>query len=305
MAADPYEILGLARNASADDIRNAYRKLAKKHHPDLNPGNKAAEERFKQVSAANEILSDPDKRAAFDRGEIDATGAPAGPPPGYRDYAEANTGARYAHADGFASGAGGENFEDLFASMFEARGPARPAAGQDAQYSLQIAFLDAINGATSRLTLPDGKVLDVKIPIGAQDGDILRLRGRGHPGRRGGPAGDALIELHVIPHPFFHRNGQDIELDVPVSLIEAVTGARITIPTPAGDVAMSLKPGSDTGTKLRLRGRGVPAHGTLPAGDLYATLRVVIGPVDEKLTEFLSAWTQAAFDPRSNLKVTS
>jgi DnaJ-class molecular chaperone len=294
MADDPYQLLGLKREATPEEIRAAYRKLAKKHHPDLNPGNKAAEETFKKVSAANELLSDPEKRARYDRGEIDESGAEKAPPRGYREYADAGAGERYAHASGF----GGENFEDLFANIFEARASG-PARGRDDRYVLNAAFLDAVTGATRRLTLPDGQVLDVKIPPGTSDGDTLRLRGRGQPGRSGGPAGDALIEIRVAPHPFYQRDGQDIRFELPVTLHEAALGAKITIPTPAGPVAMTLKPGSDTGTELRLRGRGVPAHGALPAGDLYVKLRVQLGPADDKLTEFLRGWTAPDFNPRA------
>jgi DnaJ-class molecular chaperone len=159
-----------------------------------------------------------------------------------------------------------------------------------------------VNGASKRLTLPDGQVLDVKIPPGTSDGDILRLRGRGAPGRNNGPAGDALIEIKVAPHRFFRREGQDIRLDLPVSVQEAVLGAKVNVPTPAGTVAMTLKPHSDTGTELRLRGRGVPAKGSIAAGDLYVKLQVVIGKVDEKFEEFLRGWTpENAQDPRREM----
>jgi DnaJ-class molecular chaperone len=286
MADDPYKTLGIAKTATADEIRAAYRKLAKKLHPDLNPGNKSAEEDFKNLNAANDILSDPDKRARYDAGEIDGTGAERAPPRGYRDYAEAPQGARYAY-----TGAGGqdENYEDLFANLFGDRGPrpSGPAPGRDASYSLTAAFLDAINGATKRLTLPDGQTLDVKIPPGTNDGDILRLRARGAPGRNGGPPGDALIEIRVAPHESFVRNGQDIAVELPISLREAILGAKISAPTPAGPVALTIKPGADTGAKLRLKGRGVPAHGKGEAGDLYVTLTVHLGPPDDALAAFL------------------
>jgi DnaJ-class molecular chaperone len=294
MADDPYKILGLAKTASADDIRNAYRKLAKQHHPDLNPGNKAAEEKFKAVSAANELLSDPAKRARFDAGEIDESGAEKAPPRGYRHYAESDAGNRYAYSSAGASGGGfaDADFEDLFSNIFNDRAQSRtgPARGADAHYILQADFLDAINGATKRLTLPDGQTLDVKIPPGTEDGQTLRLRGRGEPGRNNGPAGDALIDIAINPHPFFIRDGQTIRLELPVTLPEAVLGGKITVPTPAGPVAMTVKPGTDTGTELRLKGRGVPAHGSQPAGDLYVKLRVQIGKPDAALEAFLRDW---------------
>jgi DnaJ-class molecular chaperone len=306
MADDPYKTLGVDKTASADDIRAAYRKLAKKHHPDLNPGNKAAEETFKKVAAANDLLSDPEKRARYDRGEIDATGAERERPRTYRNYAESGGGERYAHAaSGFGGGRGfaDEGFEDLFANIFSQSGArSGPARGQDMRYVLQASFLDAVNGATSRLALPDGQTLDVKIPHGTAEGDVLRLRGRGQPGRQGGPAGDALIEIHITPHPFYRREGQDIFLDLPVSLGEAVLGAKVNVPTPRGSVAMTLKPHADSGTELRLRGRGVPAHGKVPAGDLYVKLRVVVGPADEKLESFLRTWTQPGFNPRAGME---
>ena len=208
MAEDPYKLLGVEKTASAEDIRKAYRKLAKQYHPDLNPGNKAAEEKFKAVSAANELLSDPEKRARYDRGEIDESGAEKAPPRSYRHYAETGPGERYAYAyaGGGDGGFGGENFEDIFSTIFtrgQTGGGTAPMRGRDEQYRLEAGFLDAVNGATQRLTLPDGQTLDVKIPPGTAAGDVLRLRGRGGPGRNNGPAGDALIEIDVAPHPFF------------------------------------------------------------------------------------------------------
>ncbi len=302
MADDPYTILGVARDATPEQIRSAYRKLAKKHHPDLNPGNKTAEDTFKQVAAANDLLSDPEKRTRYDRGEIDATGAEK-PPPGYRQYAEAGPGARYAYGDA-GGGYGAENFEDIFANIFEQRAQARSgsARGPDDRYVLQAEFLDAVSGATRRLTLPDGQTLDVKIPPGTADGDVLRLRGRGQKGRNAGPDGDALIEIRVGPHPFYRRDGQNIHMELPVSVREAVLGGQVNVPTPKGLVSMKLKPRVDTGTELRLRGRGVPAHGSAAAGDLYVKLRVVTGPVDDRLEAFMREWTQPEFDPRAAME---
>jgi len=302
---DPYKILGLSRDASAEDVRNAYRKLAKKHHPDLNPGDKKAEERFKAISGANEILSDPVKRGKFDRGEIDASGAERAQAPRYREYAESEEGNRYSHA-GRPGEWNADDLSDIFGSMFGQRRPVdpnAPVAGQNQQYMLTIEFLDAVNGATRRLTLPDGGVLDVKIPPGTSDGQILRLRHKGGAGRNGGPNGDALIELHVEPHRFFVRDGQDIRLELPVTLAEAVLGAAVEVPTPSGPVRMRVPAHSDTGTELRLRGKGVPAHGALPAGALYAKLRVVLGKPDAALEEFLRGWTpEHAVDPRVGLR---
>jgi DnaJ-class molecular chaperone len=286
MAEDPYKVLGLKKDATPEQIRSAYRKLAKKHHPDLNPGDKAAEDAFKTIASANDLLSDPEKRARFDRGEIDATGAERAP-----NYAGA--GAQGFGGQGFGGqGFGGGNFEDIFSNIFEQRGPRGPAKGRDDRYTLQANFLEAVNGGTKRITLPDGQSLDVKIPPGTSDGDVLRLRGRGQPGRAGGPAGDALIEIHVAPHKMFRREDRNIYLDLPISLKVAVLGGKITVPTPGGEVAMTVKPHTETGTEMRLRGRGVPAHGHHHAGDLHVKLRVEIGPVDEKLEEFLKSWEQ-------------
>lgn len=289
---DPYTTLGIERTASQDDIRRAYRKLAKQHHPDLNPGNTKAEERFKTISAANEILSDPDKRGKFDRGEIDAGGQEQAPHPAYRDYAEAEPGRRYGRAGAAPGGWSAEDLGDIFGGMFnERRGSADHALrGEDERFTLNTSFLDAVLGATPRLNLPDGRTLDVKIPPCTMDGQTLRLRNQGGAGWNGGPAGDALIEIRVAPHPYFRRDGQDIRLDLPVTVQEALIGGPVEVATPGGTVRMRVPPGSDTGTELRLRGRGVPAHGDRPAGDFYATLRVVIGKPDPALEAFMRDW---------------
>ena len=297
MADDPYKILGVKKDASAAEIRSAYRKLAKKHHPDLNPGNKQAEESFKAISGAYDLLGDTEKRGKYDRGEIDASGAERAPQQSWRQYADAAQGERYAYSTGST---GGADFEDLFANIFNQR-PRGPAKGHDRHYSLELAFLEAVSGATRRITLPDGGTLDVKIPPGTEEGDTLRLRGKGDAGVNGGPAGDALIEIHVAPHKFYRRVGRNLHMDVPVSLKEAVLGAKITIPTPAGDVAMTVRPGTETGTEMRLRGRGVPEHGKHHAGDLHVKLHVVVGPADEKLKSFLQGWEQPGFNPREGL----
>jgi DnaJ-class molecular chaperone len=303
MADDPYTTLGVARDASADDIRSAYRKLAKQHHPDLNPGNKAAEERFKSISAANELLSDPEKRGKFDRGEIDASGQERPEQRSYRSYAEGAQGDRYGRAGPQQEPWQAEDLDDIFGDLFGARqaGGTAPRRGRDAHYTLTIGFLDAVNGAAKRLTLPDGKTLDVKVPVGVEEAQTLRLRGQGGAGRNGGPAGDALIDIHIEDHSFFRRVGQDIRLDLPVTVTEAVLGGPVMVPTPGGRLKMTIPAHSDTGRELRLRGRGVPAHGGQAAGDLYVTLRVVIGPTDEALETFLRDWKHD-FDPRSSME---
>ena len=233
---DPYKTLNVSRDASQDDIRRAYRNLAKQLHPDLNPGNAKAEERFKTVSVANELLSDPEKRGRFDRGEIDAAGHEQAPQSSYRHYAEGEDGRRYGGAGPESGGWSAEDFEDMFGSMFhEGRRPGSkaPRPGRDGRYLLTTDFLAAVNGATRRLTLPDGRTLDVKIPPGTAEGQVLRLRGQGNPGANGGANGDALIEIHIDPHRFFERDGQDIRLVLPVTLPEPFLVARSPCQRPA------------------------------------------------------------------------
>ncbi|MFT8243313.1 DnaJ C-terminal domain-containing protein [Roseomonas sp. BN140053] len=312
---DPYQTLGVSRTASAEEIRKAYRALAKKNHPDLNPGDAAAEERFKAASTAHDLLSDPEKRARFDRGEIDASGQERPERNFYRDFAEGSQGRAYRRGGGWAGGTAGgpmgdldpEELDELFGGFFRqggggAGGGTRPRRGRDAQYRLEVPFLDAVNGATQRLTLPGGQSLDVRIPPGLEDGQVLRLRGKGGPGANGGPEGDALIEVAVAPHPFFRRDGRNLLLDVPVTLAEAVLGAKVTVPTPRGEVALNVPRGADAGTQLRLRGRGVAEGGGQPAGDLFVTLTLVRGPVDPALEEFLRDWVpKHPADPRRDL----
>jgi len=290
---DPYTTLGIKPGASQEDISRAYRKLVKKHHPDLNPGNAGAEGRFKTISAANELLSNVEKRARYDRGEIDAEGQERQPQASYRDYAEGEPGRRYS-PDGHAPGGwNAQDLGDMFGSMFggdRRAGGDRPVRGQDERYGFTTDFLDAVSGATRRLTLPDGRTLDVKLPPGTLDGQVLRLRGQGGSGWNGGGNGDALVEITIAPHAFFTRDGNDIRLELPVTLTEAVLGGPVEVPTPAGVVRMRIPPGSDTGSQLRLRGRGVPAHAGKDAGDLYAILRVVLGKPDAALEAFLADW---------------
>jgi len=297
MADDPYQVLGVAQGATPDAIKKAYRKLARAHHPDLNPGKPAAEARFKAVSAAHEILSDPDKRARFDRGEIDGAGQEQAPAGGYRRQAEEAAGARYGTAPPEGM------FDDLLAEMFARQRPDGPRAGRDESYLLKVPFASAVMGATEELTLPDGRVLRVQIPPGVETGQVLRLRGQGGAGRQGGPAGDALIELDVAPHPLFRREGFDLRLDLPVTLREAVLGGAVEVPTPSGTLRVTLPAGSDTGRQIRLRGKGVAGHGARAAGDLLLALRVVIGPPDAALEAFLRDWVpEHPQDPRAGLE---
>ena len=305
---DPYEILSVPRTASADDIRKAYRGLAKRWHPDTNPDKPEAEARFKTISAAYALLSDPEQRARFDRGEIDASGAERAPPPpppggggGWRDWAEAPGGARYrSYAGGFGDAVDESDLEEFLSRAFggAARAARGPARGADLRFSLPVPFLDAARGASQQITLPDGRTLRVAIPKGAETGTALRLSGQGLPGRgEGAPPGDAIIVLEVEPHRFFRREGNDILLDLPVTLQEAVLGAKVEVPTVDGPVTLTIPPRSGEGTRLRLRGRGING------GHQYVLLKPVLPTEPEpELEEFLKQWTPGnASDPRAGM----
>ena len=208
MAADPYATLGVKKDASQADIQRAYRRLAKKFHPDLNPGNTVAEDKFKEISAANDLLGDPDKRARFDRGEIDASGTERPRQQYYRDFADQEGWSAYTNNSGFADFGDFSGSEDILSEIFGRTGRAdRRRRGQDVRYHLDLSFLDAVNGGKQSIVLPDGTTLDVNIPPGTRDGQILRLKGKGRPGAGDGPPGDALIEISVLPHPYFTRKG--------------------------------------------------------------------------------------------------
>jgi DnaJ-class molecular chaperone len=303
----PYEVLGVKPDASPDDIRKSYRKLAKQLHPDLNPGKPEAEARFKTVTAAYDLLSDADKRARYDRGEIDESGAER-PQYSYRPHAEGAQGWKYGPQGEMDAG----DLEDLFA-MFGSRGPrgagARGGRGQgfampggDRLYTLTVDFVEAAAGAKKRLSLAPDNWLDVSIPPGIDEGQVLRLKGKGDPGIGGAPPGDALIEVHVMPHAFFRRDGDNILVDLPVSLPEAVLGARVTVPTVTGPVAMTIPKGADSGAQLRLRGKGIQRRGGA-AGDQLVTLKIVIGDSgDAELAAFLETWApKHPADPRSGM----
>lgn len=298
---DPYEILGVEKTASADEIQKAYRRLAKKLHPDLNPGNKEAEERFKEVASAHGLLSDPDKRRRFDSGEIDASGAERPRERFYRDFAgDAGPGGPYEDTSAFADFA---DVDDLLAQLLgrQAR-QARRGRGADLHYRLAIDFLDAVNGATQRLTLPDGGTLDVTIPPGLQQGQILRLRGKGAPAPGEGDPGDALVEISIKPHRFFTRHGNDIHLELPVTVTEAALGARIKVPTPSGTVMLAVPKGSNTGTILRLKGKGVP--GREGTGDQLVRLKIMLpDQPDPELEAFLANWKPGErYNPRRDMQ---
>ncbi|MDO9587484.1 MAG: DnaJ C-terminal domain-containing protein [Brevundimonas sp.] len=287
MAGDPYKELGVSRGASADEIKKAFRKLAKELHPDKNPGNTVADERFKRITAAFDLLGDKDKRAKFDRGEIDADGREQ-----FRGFG--GGGARGGQGgDPFGQGGARPGFEnidldEIFGGMFGggtrsggARSGGFASRGQDVKATLEISLEDSISGATRRIQFSDGRMLDVAIPKGASDGQMIRLKGQGAPGR-GGPAGDALIELKVAKHPLFTRDGADLTMDQPVALYDAVLGGKIPVRTPEGTVNMTIPAGSSSGKVLRLKGRGAFAEGK--RGDLLARLMITLPEDNDALT---------------------
>jgi DnaJ-class molecular chaperone len=300
MADDPYTVLGVPRAATEADIRRAYRKLAKELHPDLNPSNPAAaEERFKKVSNAYSVIGDPEKRKQYDRGEIDATGEPRRGfrrPPGGGPFDARAGGAQPGEDFSF-----GDIFSDLFGSMRGRGEPGSPFGlkGRDVRYSLEVDFLEAAAGAKKRVTLPDSGALDISVPQGVTHGQTLRLKGRGAPGRRGAEAGDALVEIRVRPHPFFKRVDDDIALDVPITIDEAVLGAKIEVPTISGRVQLTLPKGTSSGRIFRLKGRGVHNLTSGHTGDQLVTVRIVLpDAIDEGLSYFLSEWRQKhRYDP--------
>ena len=304
MAVDPYTTLGVKKDATQDDIQKAYRRLAKKLHPDLNPGNKAAEDKFKEVSAAYNLLSDPDKRSRFDRGEIDGSGTERPRQQYYRDFADRDGWSAYTSNAGFADFGDYAGTEDILSEIFGRQGRGgRRRRGQDVRYHLELSFLDAVNGGKQSIVLPDGTTLDVSIPPGTRDGQILRLKGKGRPAVGEGPPGDALIEISVLPHPYFTRNDDDIYLDLPISLKEAVLGAKIKVPTPSGAVTVAVPKWSSTGRVLRLKGRGV-SRSDGSKGDQYVKLMLMLPQKpDPKLEAFIKQWQPAMDSPRQSMGV--
>jgi DnaJ-class molecular chaperone len=297
---DPYKILGVAPTASADDVQKAYRKLAKKLHPDLNPGNPEAEEKFKEVAGAYDLVGDAEKRKRFDSGEIDATGTERARPSYYRDYASSEQDHPYTDNSGFADFM---ESEDALAELLRRSARAQTnRRGRDLEFRLPIEFIESIAGADKRLTLPDGNTLNLAIPPGVTEGQVLRLRGKGAPAAGKGDPGDVLIELEIKPDRSFTRQGDDIYLELPITLTEAVLGARIKVPTPTGTVTMSVPRGSNAGSTLRLRGKGAPKQAG-GHGDQLVKLKVVLPKEpNPELEAFVTSWEGGkTYNPREEV----
>jgi DnaJ-class molecular chaperone len=296
MAADPYATLDVSRGASEKDIKSAYRKLAKEFHPDRNQDNPKAAERFSEITRAYDLLSDNDKRAQFDRGEIDIDGNPMG----FAGFGGGGSGQRGFRSEGFEgfSGDGGD-LGDIFEGLFGGagrgggfggfgggRGRAAPR-GANVQYRLKVSLSDAATLASQRITLADGKTIDLKLPAGVEDGTQMRLSGKGEAGPGG--AGDALITISVEPHPFFKRDGDNLRLDLPISLDEAVNGAKIRVPTVEGAVMLTVAPGSSSGKTLRLKGKGMTRKDG-SRGDQLVTIEIDLPTGDDDLARRLEGW---------------
>ncbi len=302
--ADPYATLGVARNATEKDIKSAYRKLAKELHPDRNKDNPKAAERFSDVTKAYDLLSDTDKRARFDRGEIDADGNPAMPfgmggggfgGGGFHPGAGGARGFSAQDFEGF-SGAEGLDIGDIFEGLFgrggmggatAGRRPPPPRKGANVQYRLRVPFADAASLKAQRITLADGKTIDLKLPAGVEDGTQMRLSGKGEPGPAG--PGDALVTIMIEPHPFFRRDGDDVRLDLPVTLDEALQGAKVKVPTVDGAVMLTVAPGSGSGKVLRLKGKGFTKKGG-GRGDQLVTLEIELPDDVRELAAKLDGW---------------
>lgn len=294
MSWDPYASLGLGRTATADDIRRAYRKLAKELHPDIRPGDKAAEDRFKRATAAFNLLSDPVTKSRFDRGEIDADGNER---MAFGSRGHTRQGARASAGAGPSPGGAEFDLGDIFSDLFgSGAGGARSYTrmrGRDIRFTLDIDFIDAINGAKRRVSLAEGRTLDVNIPPGVESGQVLRLKAQGGPGVQGGPPGDALVELNVRPHATFKREGQDIHMDLNISLTEAVEGSRVQVQTAGGTVALTIPSGANSGMTLRLKGKGVGGQ-----GDQFVRLLVVLPEhLDDELKKFVKKWGKRDYTP--------
>jgi DnaJ-class molecular chaperone len=332
---DPYEVLGVQRSASPADVKKAYRKLAKKLHPDANKKDPKAANKFAELNSAYEIVGDDDKRKAFDRGEIDAEGnprfqgfegfrgGPGGPGPdfgrggGFESFTWGPDGFRRTTTRGggaAGAGPGGGRFEDILGGMFgfggagprggpafEAEDIGSAVRGQDMTAEMTITLNEAAHGATRRVGLPNGKDLEVKVPPGIGEGQTVRLRGQGGPAPHGGPPGDVLITVSIAPHPLFKVEGQNLRLELPVTLYEAVLGGKVRVPTLDGAVDLAIPANTSGGRTFRLKGKGLP--GKAGAGDLFATVKIVLPDgKDAELEELMKKWRDnKPYDPRSGM----
>jgi len=306
---NPYIILGVSLSASDSEIRSAFRALAKQYHPDRNPGDLEAEEKFKEISRAFDILGDTERRRKYDRGDIDAEGKPADPfsrqwggREGAQERAKKQRSTPFGNAKkkpgGPSAGASFDDLSDIFSDLFGAQRQTEAARGRDVRYRLDVEFMDAAHGATREVTMPDGRILDLVIPEGLEEGHTLRLRGEGEPGEGNGPPGDVYVETHIKSHPIFKRDGADVHIETPISLYEAVLGGKITIPTIEGEVVVTVPPNASSGTMLRLRGRGFTQDGV--KGDQYVKLKIVLpDEPSAELEKFVRLWKSgAAHTPR-------
>jgi DnaJ-class molecular chaperone len=312
MMRNPYDVLGVPKAASAAEIKSAFRRLAKKFHPDQSKEPRA-KERFAEVGSAYEILGDEKKRAAFDRGEIDAEGKPRAPQfEGFGFSRQPGGGGDFRGGFGFDFGPGGFSGgtgsidQDILSELFGGgrRGRTRPpqaAKGEDISVSVAAPLTTVASGGSVRVALPTGRTLDATVPAGIEEGKSIRLRGQGHPGVRGGPAGDVIITIRYAPHPTYKVEGRDLRLDLPITLYEAVLGGKVRVPTLGGEVEMSIVPGTSGGRALRLRGKGLPAAGEFAAGDLLATIRIMLPDAeDPELAALMQKWRhRKPYDPRS------
>ncbi len=299
---DPYSALGVSKSASKKEIKSAYRKLAKKYHPDTNQGDEKIAEKFKEISSAYNIVGDEKMRARFDRGEIDANGQERAAY-GFGGHPGAGRGGpRPGGADSDIFGGGSDDiFSEIFGNFRRGAGRSSPVKGRDKSFAIDVTFVEAATGSTRRLTLGEGgRTLDVKIPAGIEDGKQIRLKGQGEAGTSGGPAGDIMINVRIKKSDVFLRDGDNVIVELPISLPEAVLGAKIPVPTVDGTVNLKIPAGSNTGSTLRLKGKGVPKKGGKTRGDQLVKLKVVLPETqDEDLQEWVSKWSeQHEYDAR-------